>query len=272
MADGLELEGCRLAWQAQGDGVPVLFIHGTAAAIWGDLPARTASFARALTYDRRGFGQSAASPIADLKRHEDDAIALLAAHAGGTALLVGWSVGGIIALGVAARRPDLVRGLLLLEPPLWAKKHPDLNLFNGVVLSILTGFIAGAARGGRRFSSWVFRERDGTSSLDEVSPAIRRQIADNAAAVGVEIRGGTGEHLSAAALAGIAMSAVVVTGDRSQAFFEAGARRVADAVPGARLQRLAAASHFLQLEHAATIAALIQEMVAEGTAERVPAA
>jgi pimeloyl-ACP methyl ester carboxylesterase len=272
MADGLELEGCRLAWQAQGNGAPVLFIHGTAAAIWGDLPARAASFTRALTYDRRGFGLSAAPRIADLKRHEDDAIALLAAHAGGAAILVGWSIGGVIALGVAARRPDLVRGLLLLEPPLWAKKHPDLNLFNGVVLSILTGIIAGPVRGGRRFSGWVFRERDGTNGLDKVAPAIRQQIADNAAAVGVEIRGGTGEHLSAEALAGIASPVVVVMGDRSQAFFEAGARRVADAVPGARLRRLAAASHFLQIEHAAAIAALIREMVAEGAAERIPAA
>ena len=118
MADGLELEGCRLAWQAQGGGVPVLFIHGTAAAIWGDLPARTASFARALTYDRRGFGQSAASPIADLKRHEDDAIALLAAHAGGTApcrLERRWNHRA----GRRGEAPDLVRGLLLPEPPLW---------------------------------------------------------------------------------------------------------------------------------------------------------
>lgn len=267
MSAELELPGCRLAWQEAGGGPPVLFIHGTAAALWGELPSRVAAFARAITYDRRGFGRSPATPVASLKDHEDDAIALLSARAsGGGAVLVGWSIGGVIALGIAARRPELVRGLVLLEPPLWAKKHPTPSLFNGVVVSILKGYLAGPAAGGRRFSAWVFGERDGGSSLDRIAPDQRQQIADNAAAIGVELRGGTGEHLAAGDVATITAPTIVLTGDRSRPFFEQSARRVAETIPGARLERLAGASHFLQLERPDAVISAIRGMVEHGAA------
>ena len=259
MSVPLELPGCRLVWREVGGGVPILFIHGTGASAWGDLPARTAAFARAITYDRRGFGESHARPVADLRRHEDDAIALLAARDAGAAIVVGWSIGGVVAIGIAVRRPDLVRALVLLEPPLWAKRHPDLDLFSGVVVSILTGYLTGPVRGGRRFIRWVSRERDGANSLDKVSPEVRHQIDGNAAAVGVEIRAGTGEHLSSTDLAKITAPTMVIIGDRSQPFFEASARRLTGTVPGARLERLAGASHFLQLERSEAIAQLIRD-------------
>jgi pimeloyl-ACP methyl ester carboxylesterase len=64
--------------------------------------------------DRRGYGDSA--PIDTKASHEidvDDTVPLL----GDGAHLVGFSSGGVIALLVADRRPDLVRSLTLLEPP-----------------------------------------------------------------------------------------------------------------------------------------------------------
>ncbi len=64
--------------------------------------------------DRRGHGDSAS--ILTKPDHEvdvDDSLPLL----GDGAHLVGFSSGGVIAMLVAARRPDLVRSLTLLEPP-----------------------------------------------------------------------------------------------------------------------------------------------------------
>ncbi len=64
--------------------------------------------------DRRGYGDSA--PIDTKVSHEvdvADALPLL----GDGAHLVGFSSGGVIALLVADRLPDLVRSLTLLEPP-----------------------------------------------------------------------------------------------------------------------------------------------------------
>jgi pimeloyl-ACP methyl ester carboxylesterase len=97
-----------------------------------------------------------------------------------------------------------------------------------------------------------------SSCLDKVSPEVLHQIDGNAAAVGVEIRGGTGEHLSSNDLARIAAPTMVIIGDRSHRFFEASARRLTETTPGARLERLAGASHFLQLERSEAIAQLIR--------------
>lgn len=246
--------------QILGCGVPVLFIHGTAASVWGDLPGQVAEFARAITYDRRGFGRAVGQRAKSLSEHADDAAALLRGQAGGPAVLVGWSIGGVIALEVALKHRELVRGLLLLEPPLHAKRHPDLNLLNGVVGSILFGVFAGAERGGRRFSNWVFREDGGGNSLDRVGADVRGVIRANAAEVCLELRGGTGEHLSDAHLRTISCPTLVYSGSRSQAFLRAGARRAAAAVPGAQHSEFAGASHFLQLERAADIAAAVRRL------------
>ena len=254
-------DGAALHWRAAGQGRPVLFIHGTAAAVWGQLPARVAGFARALVYDRRGFGASQGAPLSKLSPHAEDAAALIHAAGGGPAVLVGWSIGGVIALELAATQPALVAGLVLLEPPLHAKKHPDLNLLNGVVLSILTGALAGKTRGGRRFSRWVFRESDGSNSLDRVPADIRATLETNAAAICTELQGGTGEHLKAAQLAGIRSPTAVFAAGRSQAFLQAGARRAAQSVPKAELIELPEATHFLQLDAAERIARSVQRMV-----------
>jgi pimeloyl-ACP methyl ester carboxylesterase len=66
-------------------------------------------------FDRRGHGRTADTEAAF---HYDDmateTIAVLESVVGGPAHLVGWSDGGIVAIAVAMRRPDLVRRLVLI--------------------------------------------------------------------------------------------------------------------------------------------------------------
>lgn len=260
----LAVDGCELAWSADGAGKPILLIHGTAACVWGDLFQQAARCGMAIQYDRRGFGASRASSAESLSRHADDAAALLDGLSARGAIVVGWSIGGVIAAELAVRHPGMIAGLVLLEPPLWAKRNPDLNLLNGVALSIVVGLIAGADRGGRRFSRWVFRERNGGNSLDTVDHAVRNQIEANAAAVGTEIRAGTGEHLTPEMLGGIRLPTIVFAGDRGQKFLGESAARMAGAIPAARLQILPGASHFLQLERAEVIGEALKAFTGSG--------
>src|SRR3954471_13924008 len=110
-----------LRYRQTGTGAPaVLLIHGTAAALWGDLPARLAARHRVVDYDRRGYDGSSGPAPSSLAAHTDDAAAPLARLDLAPAVVVGWSVGGIIALDLAVRYPARVAGLVLLEPPLHA--------------------------------------------------------------------------------------------------------------------------------------------------------
>ena len=83
-------------------------------------------------YDRRGYGRTVADHPAELDGHIDDLVAVLelvVRRAGQTAVVVGHSLGGTIALGAAHRRPDRVAAVVTYEAPLtwepwWPRRGP----------------------------------------------------------------------------------------------------------------------------------------------------
>lgn len=89
---------------------------GTDLRIWDDVAAYFGTDYRLLRYDLRGHGLSDAPPapysIAD---HVGDLAALLDAREIKGAIIVGLSVGGMVAQGLAARRPELARMLVLCD-------------------------------------------------------------------------------------------------------------------------------------------------------------
>jgi pimeloyl-ACP methyl ester carboxylesterase len=74
---------------------------------------------RVLRYDRRGYGRSVevGSPWT-VEANIDDLEALLVSHASRPAVVFGHSFGGNVALGLAARRADLVHAVVVYETPL----------------------------------------------------------------------------------------------------------------------------------------------------------
>jgi 3-oxoadipate enol-lactonase len=82
--------------------------------IWDAVVARLGNRFRAVRYDKRGHGLSEATPAPyALTDHVNDLAALLDHLGIEKAAVVGLSVGGMIAQGLAALRPDLVAALAL---------------------------------------------------------------------------------------------------------------------------------------------------------------
>lgn len=111
------VNGIELAYDVQGEGEPVLFIHG---AIWADflrpLAEETAfSGFRRIRYHRRGYGQSGGQ-AGGFDVQAADIVALLDHVEVDRTHVVGHSEGAMIALVLAASHPDRVRSLALLEP------------------------------------------------------------------------------------------------------------------------------------------------------------
>jgi pimeloyl-ACP methyl ester carboxylesterase len=98
-----------------GEGEPAVFVHGSFG--WGEetwaKQRPLAGSYRLLLVDRRGFGGTPADGAVDFERDADDVAELL----GEGAHLVGHSYGGVVSLLAAARRPDAVRSLTVIEPP-----------------------------------------------------------------------------------------------------------------------------------------------------------
>ena len=127
-------------------GKPVLvFINslGTDFRIWRDVIVGLAGDVPILAYDKRGHGLSGdmARPgrMAD---HIDDLEGLLSHLGIRSAILCGVSVGGQIAIGLAARRPELVAGLVLCDT---AHKLGSVESWNARIGAVENNGIAAIA-------------------------------------------------------------------------------------------------------------------------------
>jgi pimeloyl-ACP methyl ester carboxylesterase len=108
-----DVKGVSLRWFEGGAGDPILLLHGFggAASNWTLLAPELAERARVIVPDLPGHGGSSAlaAPPETLDPFADRVARLLAEPT----LVVGHSLGGVVALRLAVRRPELVRGLVL---------------------------------------------------------------------------------------------------------------------------------------------------------------
>ena len=111
------VKGVRLRWFVGGEGPPLALLHGLggAASNWIELAPELARENRVIAVDLPGHGGSA--PLSALPNLEPfaDRVGLLLEREGALpAVLVGHSLGCVVALRLAMRSPELVRGLVLI--------------------------------------------------------------------------------------------------------------------------------------------------------------
>lgn len=124
-----------------GSGMPAVLIHGLGGSHinWASVGPQLARSCHVLAPDLPGFGRSPsagreASIAANVRLVEE-----LLRRVGTPALLVGNSMGGLIALGVAAGRSDLLAGLVLVDPALPLPRG-ELFRINPVALRFVATF------------------------------------------------------------------------------------------------------------------------------------
>ena len=160
-----EINGARFAYQERGKGTPVVFVHGGISdlTIWEPLLERVSRNHRAIAYSRRYAWPN--EPIPDsvddtIAQHAADLIALIETMELGPTDLVGNSWGGFICLVVARDRPDLVRKLVVQEPPV-------IPLFLGAPpspLALLKTLVT-RPRTGRALAGMIFKGMQPTQAL-----------------------------------------------------------------------------------------------------------
>jgi 3-oxoadipate enol-lactonase len=108
----VDVDGGRIYYEAEGDGSPVLLIHGGLGTLrmWDEQLPRFAERHRVIRYDTRGFGRTETDDVEFANR--DDAVAVLDHLGVASAAVVGQSRGGMIALDLALDRSDRVDALV----------------------------------------------------------------------------------------------------------------------------------------------------------------
>ncbi len=113
-----DVDGLSIRYEdSGGDGPAVLFCHGflmDRTMFRPQVEALTPDF-RCLRFDARGFGGTPVDGPFDYWDLADDAVGLLDRLDVGSAVFVGMSQGGFLALRAALRHPDRVHGLVLID-------------------------------------------------------------------------------------------------------------------------------------------------------------
>jgi pimeloyl-ACP methyl ester carboxylesterase len=119
----ISVPGAELYVESRGSGPVLLLITGgpTDAGMFTDLAGRLADRYSVVSYDQRGHSRSTleGEPGDILSAHVDDAAAILRAAGNEPAYVYGNSGGGTIGLELITRHPELVRTLIVHEPPLF---------------------------------------------------------------------------------------------------------------------------------------------------------
>ncbi|CRK61539.1 putative hydrolase [Alloactinosynnema sp. L-07] len=106
--------GVRLNCARSGSGAPAVLLHGLGhdTTTWDPVPLPVHRHA----FDLRGHGRSDRTPTYSLELMADDVIHALTLLGLDRPLVIGHSMGAVVASLVAAERPDLVGDLVLEEP------------------------------------------------------------------------------------------------------------------------------------------------------------
>lgn len=141
----------------------IVFLHATGfnARTYRALLAPLRDRFHVLAIDFRGHGRTDLPTgrffYGSWRRHRDDLIALLERHLTKPVTLAGHSMGGTVSLLAAAKRPDLVNGLVLVDPVLMPPGVYSMMEYPGaVMINRMTMPIATKAAGRRR----RFRNRE----------------------------------------------------------------------------------------------------------------
>lgn len=105
--------------EGKGDGTPVLLLHGVpeTASIWRDVAPALAVGRRVLAPDLPGLGGTAYAGPFDVPSLVTQLAALIESETTGPVDVVGHDWGGVLALGLAGHRPELVRRLCVANAP-----------------------------------------------------------------------------------------------------------------------------------------------------------
>lgn len=113
----IQHQGCKVAYQQQGTGTPVVLLHGFCedSTMWADfMPFLTKKYC-VICVDLSGFGQSELLPETGIQAMGAAVLAVLKAIKSPPAVLIGHSMGGYVGLAIAAIAPQALLGLGLFH-------------------------------------------------------------------------------------------------------------------------------------------------------------
>jgi len=257
----VSIGGYVLHWQEDGvpDGTALVFANslGTDFRIWDAMLPAFADRYRLIRYDKSGHGLSDLSPATHtLEGHVDDLLALLD-HAGvSKAAVIGLSVGGLIAQGLALRVPERISALVLCDTACkigseaaWADRIAAVEKSGiaGIADMVLQRWFAASFRAERKTELAGWRNMLVRSPVEGYL-ATCAAIRDADYTLGVPT---------------LRVRTLCVVGEEDGSTPPSVVRATADLIPGSHFEIITGAGHMPPIEQPAVLAALIARHIEE---------
>jgi pimeloyl-ACP methyl ester carboxylesterase len=264
----ITVEGQPIQYATEGAGPPLLLLHPPPFdhRVWAPAIPYLAGHFRVVAPDLPGFGQSPAK-LADAR--PDAMIRLVAGLTTALGLVpgvvAGASLGGALALGLAARHPERVRALVLSGSPgaqLWpATLQARLARRARVVPGLLP---LGLRLMPRMHARWLARAVVGDPQAADLlaaqATAALRTSAGRRALAQI-IRRADDWRFIMRQLGGIRAPTLLIWGERDALYGLPAAERLRHDIPGARLLTIAGAGHLLPVDRPIELAAEMRRFV-----------
>lgn len=253
----------RLHDEVTGQGKPLVMLHGWGmhGGIWGDVVTQLSHEFEIHNVDLPGHGASAAQGDFTL----DEIVALLDAQFDESVIVLGWSLGGIIAQHWAASAPLKVERLILLASTPCFTQHEDW-LF-GMAAETLQQFAAELEKNHaatlRRFLALQVR---GSEQERELLMALREQLFSRGEPNISALRGGLDILRDAdlrEQLPAITQPTLAIAGQRDKLTPPEASYYLAQVMPNARVEEIAGAAHAPFLSHTETVVQHIKKFLHE---------
>lgn len=257
--DILNFDDVCLHVQVEGpeDGPPVVFANslGTDLRLWDGVVAALPPGLRLIRYDKRGHGLSTCPappyPMGALVRDAERVMDALEVR---DAVFVGLSIGGLIAQGLAAKRLDLVRAVVLSNT---GAKIGTRKMWDDRIAALHAGGLAAMSDAiMERWFSPAFRESPAVTPwkrMVETCP-VDGYVGCSAAIAGSDF------YTTTAALR---LPALVIAGDRDGATPPDLVRELAELIPGARFELMRGVGHLPCVEKPEEYAELLVRFLGE---------
>jgi pimeloyl-ACP methyl ester carboxylesterase len=225
--------GITLHYEEEGSGTPVIFVHGSIGdySYWQDQVDAFGTKYRAIAYSRRYNypNTNPARPGYSAVVDADDLAAFIRKLHLGKAYVVGHSYGALTALFLATRHPELIRAMVLAEPPaVTLLRHlPDEQIAKGdrMFADIQTRMVgpmkADFAKGDRDagVATFINYVLDDPSAWAKMSPSDRADTLRDAHEWDVMMTSGTlFPEINPAAIHAIRVPVLVMSGGVSYRF------------------------------------------------------
>lgn len=234
--------GARLPYVEQGQGTPVVFVHGAVSdhRTWERQREAVSTRYRAIAYTQRYFGPEPwdkAGLKFGVQTHADDLAAFIRGLNAGPVHLVAWSYGGHIVLSVALKNPELVKSAFVFEPavPSYVTDPAQLKAL-GDDAGVMFGPVAQAAQAGDNAAA-VRRLIDGVGEREgyfAAQPASVQAIQLDSAGTMPLIMADQAPPISCAQMAQIKPPVAIVRGELVRPFFKVIADAAAGCIPAGR--------------------------------------